>query len=72
MTARPSCIVSATKLRTPDHCCSLTAAIFSSAKILLEDRRSRLRMDIVEANELLRHSCGPPPQGALTTMTWKW
>lgn len=38
--------------------------LFSSAKILLEDRRSRLRIDIVEANELLRHSYGPPPQGA--------
>ena len=38
--------------------------MFSSAKILLEDQRLRLRMDIVEANELLRHLYGPPPQGA--------
>ena len=34
--------------------------LFSSAKILLEDRRSRFKMDIVEANEVLRHSYGPP------------
>lgn len=37
--------------------------LFSSAKILLEDRRSRLRMDIIEANECLRHSYGPPQKG---------
>ena len=37
--------------------------LFSSCKILLEDRRSRLRMDIVEANECLRHSYGPPQKG---------
>ena len=34
--------------------------LFSSCKILLEDRRSRLQMDIIEANEVLRHSFGPP------------
>ena len=38
--------------------------LFSSCKILLEDRRSRLRMDIIEANECLRHSYGPPRKGA--------
>ena len=39
--------------------------LFSSCKILLEDRRSRLRMDVIEANECLRHSYGPPQKGAL-------
>src|SRR6266699_3429580 len=34
--------------------------LFSSCKILLEDRRLRLKMDIIEANEWLRHSYGPP------------
>ena len=33
--------------------------LFSSAKILLEDRCSRWKMDIVEVNEVLRHSYGP-------------
>ena len=37
--------------------------LFSSCKILLEDRRSRLQMDIIEANEVLRHSYGPPQKG---------
>lgn len=37
--------------------------LFSSAKILLEDRRSCLNMDIIEANECLRHSYGPPVKG---------
>ena len=36
---------------------------FSGYRILLEDRRSRLRMDIVKANECLRHSYGPPQKG---------
>ena len=34
--------------------------VFSSCKLLLEARRNRLRMDIIEANELLRHWFGPP------------
>ena len=36
--------------------------LFSSAKILLSDRRSRLRMDIIEASECLRAWYGPPPR----------
>jgi hypothetical protein len=36
--------------------------LFSSAKILLSDRRSRLRMDIIEASECLRSWYGPPAQ----------
>ena len=37
--------------------------LFSSAKLLLTDRRSRLKMDIIEANECLRSSYGPPLRG---------
>jgi len=37
--------------------------LFSSCKILLKDHRSRLRMDIVEANECLQHSYGRPQKG---------
>ena len=37
--------------------------LFSSYKILLEDRRSRLQMDIIEANKCLRHWYGPPRKG---------
>ncbi len=37
--------------------------LFSSYKILIEDRRARLQMDIIEANEVLRHAYGPPPKG---------
>ena len=36
--------------------------IFNSCKILLEDRRSRLQMDI-KANECLRYWYGPPRKG---------
>jgi len=38
--------------------------LFSSAKILLEDRRSRLRMDIVKVNKLLRYLYRSLLQGA--------
>jgi hypothetical protein len=38
--------------------------LFSSAKLLLTDRRTRLRMDIVEANECLRSWYGPPKKNA--------
>ena len=38
--------------------------LFSSTKILLEDRRSRLKMDIVKVNKLLQHLYRPLPQGA--------
>ena len=41
--------------------------LFSSAKLLLTDRRSRLRMDIVEAFEYLRTWYGPPPAKKLET-----
>ncbi|XP_044721769.1 Ribonuclease H-like protein [Hirsutella rhossiliensis] len=34
--------------------------LFSSAKILLSDRRSRLKIDIIEASECLRSWYGPP------------
>src|SRR6266516_3112886 len=37
--------------------------LFSSCKILLEDRSSRLMMDIIEANECLRHSYAAPRKG---------
>ena len=37
--------------------------LFSSCKILLEDRRSRLQIDIIEANKCLRHWYGPPRKG---------
>lgn len=40
--------------------------VFSAAKILLSDRRSRLKMDIIEANECLRHWYGPPPKGTFS------
>jgi hAT family C-terminal dimerisation region len=36
--------------------------LFSSAKILLSDHCSRLRMDIIEASECLRAWHGPPPR----------
>jgi hypothetical protein len=36
--------------------------LFSSAKILLSDRRSRLKIDIIEASECLRSWFGPPAQ----------
>jgi hypothetical protein len=32
----------------------------TSAKVLLSDRRSRIRMDIIEASECLRSWYGPP------------
>ena len=35
--------------------------LFSSAKILLSDRRCRLKMDIIEASECLRAWYGPAP-----------
>jgi len=38
--------------------------LFSSAKILLKDRRSRLKMDIIKVNKLLRHSYSPLLKGA--------
>ena len=38
--------------------------LFSSAKILLKDRRARLKMDIIEANECLRHFYGKPEKGS--------
>ena len=38
--------------------------LFSSAKLLLTDRRSRMKMDIIEANECLRSWFGPPKKGA--------
>jgi hypothetical protein len=41
--------------------------LFSSAKLLLTDRRSRLQMDIVEACECLRAWYGPPPAKKLKT-----
>ena len=41
--------------------------LFSSAKLLLTDRRSHLRMDIVEACECLRAWYGPPPAKKLET-----
>ncbi|KJZ69655.1 hypothetical protein HIM_10950 [Hirsutella minnesotensis 3608] len=34
--------------------------LFSSAKILLSDRRSRLKIDIIEASECFRYWYGPP------------
>ena len=37
--------------------------LFSSTKILFEDRRSWLRMDIIKVNKCLRHSYGPPQKG---------
>lgn len=37
--------------------------LFSSCKILVEDSRSRLMMDIIEANECLRYSYGAPRKG---------
>ncbi|OCK88545.1 uncharacterized protein K441DRAFT_587849, partial [Cenococcum geophilum 1.58] len=37
--------------------------LFSSAKILLKDRRSWLRMDIIKANKCLRYLYGPPQKG---------
>jgi len=38
--------------------------VFSSAKLLLTDRRSRLKMDIIEANECLRSWYGRPEKGS--------
>jgi hypothetical protein len=38
--------------------------VFSSAKLLLTDRRSRLRMNIIEANECLRSWYGRPEKGS--------
>jgi hypothetical protein len=38
--------------------------LFSGAYILLENRRRRLQMDIIEANKCLRSSYGPPKRGA--------
>src|SRR5215831_19521081 len=38
--------------------------LFSSVKILLNDRRSRLRMDIIEASKCLRSWYGPPSRKA--------
>ena len=37
--------------------------LFSSCKIPLDDRRSQLQMDIIEANKVLRHAYRPPPKG---------
>ena len=37
--------------------------LFSSYKILLEDRHSRLRIDIVKVNKCLWYSYGPPQKG---------
>ena len=37
--------------------------LFSSAKILFKDCCSWLRMDIIKANECLRHLYGPPQKG---------
>ena len=37
--------------------------VFSSCKILIDDLRSRLRIDIIKANECLRYSYGPPQKG---------
>ncbi|KAJ6785140.1 hypothetical protein PWT90_08160 [Aphanocladium album] len=36
--------------------------LFSSAKLLLSDRRSRLGIDMIEASECLRAWYGPPPK----------
>ncbi|KAM5529351.1 transposase-like protein [Fusarium oxysporum f. sp. phaseoli] len=36
--------------------------LFSSAKVLLSDQRSRLKIDIIEASECLRSWFGPPAQ----------
>jgi hypothetical protein len=38
--------------------------VFSSAKLLLTDRRNRLNPDAIEANECLRNWYGKPPDGA--------
>jgi hypothetical protein len=38
--------------------------LFSSAKLLLNDRRSRLQMDIIEASECLRAWYGRPERHA--------
>ena len=37
--------------------------LFSSAKLLITDRRSCLKMDIIEANECLRAGYGNPRKG---------
>ena len=37
--------------------------LFSSAKLLITDRRSCLKMDIIEANECLRAWFGRPKKG---------
>jgi hypothetical protein len=42
--------------------------IFSSAKLLLTDRRSRLKMDIIEANECLRSWYGRPKEGSFDSV----
>jgi hypothetical protein len=38
--------------------------VFSSAKLLLTDRRSRLKMDVIEANECLRSWYGRSKKGS--------
>ena len=38
--------------------------VFSSAKLLISDRRNRLQPDVIEANECLRSWYGRPEQGA--------
>ena len=38
--------------------------LFNSAEILLTDRRSRLKIDVIEASECLRSWYGPPQQHA--------
>jgi hypothetical protein len=51
---------------------SMSAAcerIFSSAKLLLNDRRSYLKPDIIEANECLRHWYGASTKGAFDPLT---
>ncbi|PVH91001.1 hypothetical protein DM02DRAFT_546699, partial [Periconia macrospinosa] len=40
-----------------------TERLFSSAKLLIVDRRSVLKMDIIEANECLRAWYGKPRKG---------
>ena len=42
--------------------------LFSSAKLLLTDRRSRLRMDIIEASECLRAWYGRPERKAFDSL----
>ena len=43
--------------------------LFSSAKLLITDRRSCLKMDIIEANECLRAWYGKPRKGTFDDKT---